>query len=86
MLKKMLKNKFVKIFDIVFLSALTLYTGVRIYLVMISPIVTPYRNGGVATYYNLHSVILSVGFLILVFILANVLFLLITKYKDKECK
>ena len=74
MLKKILENKFIKLYNIVFLIFLSSCTIIRIYLVMISPIMKPDKEGYQATYYSPHSAILHFVFLILILIISNIIF------------
>lgn len=85
MLKKILENKFIRLYNIIFLIFLSAYTIIRIYLVMISPIVTPDREGYQAIYYNSHSVILHFAFLVFIFIISNIFFYIIN-CKIKQSK
>ncbi len=77
MLKKILKNKFIRLYNIVFLIIISSYTIISIYLVMISPIMKPDREGYQAIYYSWRSAILYFGFLIFVLIISNILFYII---------
>lgn len=84
MLKNILGNKFIKLYNIVFLIFLSFYTMLRIYLVMISPIMKIDGEGYEVIYYNSHSVILNFVFLICILIISNILFYKINnkiKYK-----
>lgn len=74
MLKKILENKFIRLYNIVFLIFLSSYTIIRTYLVMISPIMKPDREGYQAIYYSSHSAILHFAFLIFILIISNILF------------
>lgn len=76
MLKKILKNKFIRLYNIVFLILLSSYTIISIYLVMISPIMKPDREGYQAIYYSSRSSILHFAFLIFILIISNLLFLI----------
>lgn len=77
MLKKILENKFIRLYNIVFLIFLSSNTIIRIYLVMISPIMKPDREGYQAIYYSSRGVILNFAFLIFILILSNILFYII---------
>lgn len=77
MLKKILENKFIRLYNIVFLIFLSSYTIIRIYLVMISPIMKPDREGYQAIYYSPRSAILHFAFLIIILIISNILIYII---------
>jgi hypothetical protein len=85
MLKKILENKFIRLYNIVFLIFLSSYTIIKIYLVMISPIMKPDREGYQVIYYSSRSAILHFAFLIFILIISNILFYIIDcKIKQSE--
>lgn len=77
MLRKILENKYVRIFDIVYLTLLSFYTIIRIYLIMISPIPEPDLEGYALIYYSPRSAILCFVLLIFIFIISNIFFYII---------
>ena len=85
MLKNILENKLIRLYNIVFLIFLSSYTVIRIYLVMISPIMKPDREGYQVIYYSSYSVILHFVFLIFILIISNTLFYTIDR-KIKQSK
>ncbi len=77
MLKKILENKFIRLYNIVFLIFISSSTIIRMYLVMISPIMKPDREGYTAIYYSPRSAVLHFALLIFILIISNILFYII---------
>lgn len=66
-----------RLYDIAFLILLSAYTIKKIYLIMNSPIIKADREGYHAIYYSPRSAILCFAFLIIIFIISNILFYII---------
>lgn len=85
MLKKLFKNKFIRIFDIVYLTIIASYTIRSIYLVMISPIQEPTQDGYTLIYYNRLSLLVGLILLILIFVILNLVFyIIVNKIKNRH--
>lgn len=81
MLRNMLENKYIRLYNIAFLILLLYFTIKRIYLIFNSPII----KADHIIYYSPRSAILGFALFILVFVISNILFYFIDR-KIKQGK